>query len=132
MHGLGSHGPAYYRRYPESFRLFKPDCRSPNFGDCTRQQISNAYDNTIAYTDHVIAAAIAELSSHADDFDASLVYVSDHGESLGEHGVYLHGMPYTLAPVEQTTVPMIVWLGSQQSSQDRMLASCVDDAAAAL
>ena len=111
LHQLGSHGPAYFRRYPDAFRIFEPACDSANFGDCTQQEIANAYDNTIVYTDHVIAATIRLLQSHAEEVEASLVYVSDHGESLGEHNVYLHGMPYKFAPKEQTTVPMIVWFG---------------------
>jgi len=127
LHELGSHGPAYFRRYPESFRLFQPDCQSANFTDCSQQQIVNAYDNTIAYTDHVIASAISTLSAHTDEFDLSLVFVSDHGESLGEHGLYLHGMPYKLAPAEQTTVPMIVWLGSSSSYGDFPGSSCAAD-----
>jgi lipid A ethanolaminephosphotransferase len=125
LHELGSHGPAYFRRYPDSFRLFQPDCRSANFTDCSQQQIVNAYDNTIAYTDHVIASAIDTLSAHADQFDLSLIFVSDHGESLGEHGLYLHGMPYKLAPAEQTTVPMIVWLGQNPSPGDLPNTGCV-------
>jgi len=124
LHELGSHGPAYFRRYPDTFRFFQPDCQSANFTDCNHQQIVNAYDNTIAYTDHVIASAIDALSAHADQFDLSLVYVSDHGESLGEHGLYLHGMPYKLAPAEQTTVPMIVWLGQNSSHGDLPSTGC--------
>jgi len=128
LHQLGSHGPAYFRRYPETFRPFHPDCRSANFGDCSQQEISNAYDNTIAYTDHVIAAAIDALSAHTDDFSGSLIYISDHGESLGEHNLYLHGMPYQLAPSEQTTVPMIVWLGQNPLGHGRTMSTCTANA----
>lgn len=131
LHQLGSHGPAYYRRYPDSYRVFQPDCRSANFGDCSQGEISNSYDNTIAYTDHVIAAAIDVLSDHADEFDTSLIYVSDHGESLGEHSLYLHGMPYRLAPAEQTTVPMIVWLGHDNLPERLATPVCDNDAAEA-
>jgi lipid A ethanolaminephosphotransferase len=130
LHQLGSHGPAYFRRYPSGFRMFQPDCRSPNFGDCSQQEISNSYDNTIAYTDHVIAAAINELAARSGEFETSLVYVSDHGESLGEHNLYLHGMPYNLAPAEQTTVPMLIWLGGHASKQDQTLFTCIDGATA--
>ena len=114
LHQLGSHGPAYFRRYPDSFRTFLPDCRSANFADCSQQEIANSYDNTIAYTDHVIASAVDALSAYSDRYDTSLLYVSDHGESLGEHNMYLHGMPYSLAPAEQTVVPMIAWLGDRE------------------
>lgn len=128
LHQLGSHGPAYYRRYPREFALFQPDCQSANFGDCSQQQIINSYDNTIVYTDHVIAGAIEVLDAHADDLDTSLLYVSDHGESLGEHGLYLHGMPYSLAPAEQTTVPMIFWRGDDVPSASVMANRCFDTA----
>lgn len=124
LHQLGSHGPAYFRRYPERFRIFRPDCRSPNFGDCTTDEISNAYDNTIAYTDHVIASAIEVLAKHADQLDASLIYVSDHGESLGEHNIFLHGMPYALAPDEQTKVPFVAWLSPALRSAQGLRPDC--------
>jgi lipid A ethanolaminephosphotransferase len=131
LHQLGSHGPAYFRRYPSEFRMFQPDCRSPNFGDCSQQEISNSYDNTIAYTDYVIAEAIDELATHSGRLEASLVYISDHGESLGEHNLYLHGMPYGLAPAEQTTVPMVIWLGGNTSMQGQSMFSCIDESTAA-
>jgi len=128
LHQLGSHGPAYYRRYPDTYRVFQPDCSSASFVDCTQQQISNSYDNTIAYTDHVIAAAIDALSANADRLEVSLIYVSDHGESLGEHGLYLHGMPYRLAPAEQTTVPMIVWQAKDGVLEHATTTVCDKDA----
>jgi lipid A ethanolaminephosphotransferase len=112
LHQLGSHGPAYYRRYPEAFRAYLPDCRSPNLGDCSVEEIVNSYDNTIRYTDHVVSAAIDVLEDYSDRVDSSLIYVSDHGESVGEHDLYLHGMPYQFAPSEQTDVPMITWVGA--------------------
>lgn len=111
MHPLGSHGPAYFRRYPEEYRRFLPDCRSQNFGDCSTEEIVNSYDNTILYTDHVIAAAIDALAAESDRINPSLLYMSDHGESLGEHNLFLHGMPYNLAPETQKQVPMISWFG---------------------
>ena len=124
LHQLGSHGPAYYRRYPEEYRLFRPDCRTANFGDCSTEEISNAYDNTIAYTDHVISAAIDVLSKHSDEVSSSLLYVSDHGESLGEHNMFLHGMPYRFAPAEQTTVPFISWLSTDAVEDQRISSDC--------
>ena len=113
MHPLGSHGPAYFRRYPADYRRFVPDCRSQNFGDCSTEEIVNSYDNTILYTDHVIAAAIEALEAESDRIDPSLVYMSDHGESLGERNLFLHGMPYNLAPEAQIQVPMISWFGGK-------------------
>jgi lipid A ethanolaminephosphotransferase len=124
LHQLGSHGPAYYRRYPEEYRVFQPDCRSPNFGDCSTEEISNAYDNTIAYTDHVIAAAISVLKKHSEEISSSLIYVSDHGESLGEHNMFLHGMPYQFAPSEQTRVPLLAWLSPDTRDNQKIVDSC--------
>lgn len=110
LHMNGSHGPAYYRRYPDAFRRFTPDCRSDELTDCARQEIVNSYDNTIYYTDWFLAAVIERLERRSDRYDTALLYVSDHGESLGEYGLYLHGTPYLLAPSGQTHVPMMVWL----------------------
>lgn len=108
LHQKGSHGPAYFKRYPTSARVFVPDCHDENVQRCTQQEIVNAYDNTIAYTDHFLAGLIRELERD-DAVDSVVLYVSDHGESLGEHGIYLHGLPYRLAPDAQTHVPMLAW-----------------------
>jgi lipid A ethanolaminephosphotransferase len=112
LHQNGSHGPAYYRRYPEQFRRFTPDCRSDDFADCTREEIVNSYDNTIYYTDYFLSRVIDLLDSRSAEMDTALMYVSDHGESLGEYGLYLHGTPYFLAPEGQTRVPMLAWMSS--------------------
>jgi lipid A ethanolaminephosphotransferase len=109
LHTLGNHGPAYHRRYPRSFARFQPECRDDDLRRCSVEAVANAYDNALLYTDHVLASAIGRLQSHADRVDSALVYVSDHGESLGEHGLFLHGLPYAIAPAEQTRVPMVVW-----------------------
>lgn len=107
-HQIGSHGPAYYLRYPEDFRPFPDDCRSAGFGKCTPEQIVNAYDNTVAYTDQFLATLIDRLAAQ-DRLAASMLFVSDHGESLGENGLYLHAAPYFMAPDLQTQVPMVLW-----------------------
>lgn len=109
LHMIGSHGPAYYLRYPPEFERFVPACRSADFSVCTQTEISNAYDNTILYTDHVVARLIDDLATQ-DAVIPALLYVSDHGESLGENGLYLHGAPYFMAPDVQTRVPMVLWL----------------------
>lgn len=113
IHQLGSHGPSYFERYPEAYRRFKPDCRTPEFADCTNEEIVNAYDNSIAYTDHILATIIDELKDREDRLDVSMVYMSDHGESLGENGLYLHGAPYLIAPEQQTQVPFVLWFGER-------------------
>lgn len=116
LHQLGNHGPAYHRRYPEAFRRWTPACERDDLRDCSREAVVNAYDNAIAYTDRFLSATIAFLEAREDRYDVALLYVSDHGESLGERGLYLHGMPHAVAPREQLEVPMFWWLpdGSAQ------------------
>jgi lipid A ethanolaminephosphotransferase len=110
LHQKGSHGPAYYKRYPQRFSMFKPECTNDQVQDCTQEEIVNAYDNTILYTDHFLAEVIGLLKANAGKFDTAMWYMSDHGESLGENGIYLHGLPYSLAPDEQKHIPFILWL----------------------
>lgn len=109
LHQMGSHGPAYSQRSPEAFKRFQPECRSAHLPDCDAQALRNAYDNTIAYTDHVLGRAIDWLQRQPA-YDTGLLYVADHGESLGENNIYLHGLPYALAPDVQKHVPWITWL----------------------
>jgi lipid A ethanolaminephosphotransferase len=113
LHQLGSHGPAYYARYPDEFRRFQPDCRSSEFSKCHRDEIVNAYDNSIAYTDHILATTIDMLKAHEDRLAPSMIYMSDHGESLGEKGLFLHGAPWVVAPAQQTHIPFVLWLGDE-------------------
>lgn len=126
LHMKGSHGPAYYKRYPPSFEVFTPVCRTAQLDSCTRESIVNAYDNTLRYTDHVLSQLIELLRASADRFDTALLYVSDHGESLGENGLYLHGIPYTLAPHEQTHVPMLLWLSAGLRDRLRIDTDCLE------
>ena len=110
LHQLGNHGPAYYQRYPENFEKFTPACHDNDLGRCSRAAIINAYDNAIGYTDHLLAQTIDTLQGWRTRYDVALLYVSDHGESLGEHGLFLHGVPYAIAPREQIEVPLLWWL----------------------
>lgn len=112
LHHIGSHGPTYYLRYPEEFERFRPACRTAEFKSCSAEEITNAYDNTIAYTDEILAQTINILQER-DQLTTALLYVSDHGESLGEAGLYLHGSPYFMAPEQQTKVPMILWMSQR-------------------
>ena len=109
LHMLGNHGPSYFRRYPQTFARFQPECRDDDLRKCSVEEVANAYDNALLYTDHVLATAIAKLQARAGQVDSALLYVSDHGESLGEHGLFLHGMPYAIAPDVQKRVPMVMW-----------------------
>ncbi len=110
LHQMGSHGPAYYKRSPPNRKPFVPECTTNVLQQCDRDALVNAYDNSIAYTDHVLAQAIDWLARQRTAYAPSLLYVSDHGESLGENNLFLHGLPFALAPREQTRVPMVLWL----------------------
>jgi lipid A ethanolaminephosphotransferase len=108
LHQLGNHGPSYFRRYPPAFARFQPSLPQRRPARCSREQIVNAYDNALLYTDHVLAQLIA-AAGQADTLDSAMLYVSDHGESLGENNLFLHGMPYAIAPDVQKQVPMVMW-----------------------
>jgi lipid A ethanolaminephosphotransferase len=112
IHQSGSHGPDYYKRYPDEFEYFKPVCKSVELSKCTQQALVNTYDNTILYEDYFLSQAIGMLK-RLEHTSALLIYVSDHGESLGEYGLYLHGVPYSIAPDLQKNVPFIVWMSDE-------------------
>lgn len=108
LHEGGSHGPQYTKKYPPAFERFKPTCQSVELQKCSSTELVNAYDNTIVYTDDVLHRLI-ELLKTVKDRPTAMLYMSDHGESLGEGGLYLHGVPKAFAPAVQTSVPLIVW-----------------------
>lgn len=120
FHLMGSHGPTYFRRYPASERAFMPDCPRSDIENCSNEELVNTYDNTIRYTDKVVGQLIDKLKSLESQYDVGLVYLSDHGESLGAMGLYLHGTPYKFAPDDQTRVPLLTWF-SPQLQADRQL-----------
>lgn len=111
LHQMGNHGPAYFKRYPAAFEQFKPACQSAELASCSEEEIINAYDNALLYTDHFLSRIIELLKQNTPAYETVMLYVSDHGESLGEHGIFLHGMPYSIAPDTQTHVPILLWLG---------------------
>ena len=125
LHQMGSHGPAYYKRSPVNRKPFVPECRTNVLQQCDRADLINAYDNSIAYTDHVLAQTIDWLQRKSAQYDTTMLYVSDHGESLGENNLYLHGLPYALAPREQTHVPMIVWSAPGAAPAARSMSACL-------
>jgi len=127
LHQQGSHGPTYFKRYPEKFNRFKPGCDTSDLQKCTSEQIVATYDNTILYTDHFISETIDMLRrlERDDKIDVSLMYFSDHGESLGENGMYLHGSPYMISPNEQRHVPMMVWLSDSFRSRFQIDGTCL-------
>ena len=126
LHQKGSHGPAYYRRVPERFRTFVPVCQTSELQKCTRQEIVNAYDNTIFYTDYVLDKVIKLLQSYPA-LNTAMLYMSDHGESLGEKNMYLHGAPYFIAPDEQTHVPLILWVSDNMLSDYKLDRHCIEN-----
>ena len=132
MHQMGSHGPAYSRRTPAARKAFMPECTSNTLSECPPDQLVNAYDNTIAYTDHFLGQTLQWLQAQADKgtYDTGLLYFSDHGESLGEKGLYLHGVPYAFAPEEQTHVPMVTWLSAGLQQRSGIKADCLREKAA--
>lgn len=111
LHQMGNHGPAYYKRYPKSFEKFTPVCKSNQLEQCTQEEIANAYDNAILYTDYFLSKTIHFLKQYDNQFETAMFYVSDHGESLGENGLYLHGFPYAIAPEAQKHIPAVMWFG---------------------
>ena len=117
LHQMGNHGPAYYKRYPKNFEVFKPVCKTNELEKCTNDEIGNAYDNAILYTDYFLSSVISFLKNNSSKFNTAMVYVSDHGESLGENGVYLHGLPYMMAPKEQKEIALIMWFGGMMEKE---------------
>ncbi|MGY3854804.1 MCR-3-related phosphoethanolamine--lipid A transferase [Aeromonas aquatilis] len=129
FHLIGSHGPTYYKRYPDAHRQFLPDCPRSDIENCTDEELTNTYDNTIRYTDFVIAEMIAKLKTYEDKYNTALIYVSDHGESLGALGLYLHGTPYKFAPDDQTRVPMQVWMSPGFTKEKGIDTTCLQQKA---
>ena len=125
LHQMGSHGPAYYKRSDASLKRFGPECTSNALQECDQAQVVNAYDNSIVATDHFLNATIQWLETQADKAQTAMVYVSDHGESLGEGNLYLHGLPYAIAPDVQKQVPWITWLSPAMQSRSGVATACL-------
>ncbi|MFM1896095.1 MAG: hypothetical protein RLZZ385_1169 [Pseudomonadota bacterium] len=121
LHQMGNHGPAYHKRYPADFENFTPVCTTNQLEQCSVQEINNAYDNAIRYTDHFLGKVIEFLKGYDDRFETAMFYVSDHGESLGEHGLFLHGLPNFMAPDEQRQVAAILWFGDSYGIDQEMV-----------
>jgi lipid A ethanolaminephosphotransferase len=125
MHQMGSHGPAYYKRVPDNFKQFQPECKSNALQECSREQVVNSFDNTILYTDHFLGQAIQWLKKSDNTHATAMLYVSDHGESLGENNIYLHGLPYRVAPDVQKRVPWISWWSANFEKQTGIQSACL-------
>jgi len=108
LHTSTSHGPDYNTRYPSEYRAFLPVSSSVEMSKVPREEILNSYDNSILYTDHILSRIINELKE-IEDRKCCMIYISDHGESLGENNLYMHGVPISIAPREQVEIPFVVW-----------------------
>ena len=111
LHQMGNHGPAYYKRYPKTFERFTPTCQTNQLEECSQEEIANSYDNALLYTDYFLSQTIGLLKKYEETIDTAMFYMADHGESLGEGGFYLHGLPYFIAPDAQKHVASVMWLG---------------------
>lgn len=125
LHQKGSHGPAYSKRYPEKFNVYTPTCNTSTLSDCSQQNVINAYDNTILYTDYFLEQVITFLKQNSPQFNTAMIYASDHGESLGENNLYLHGMPYMFAPEEQKRIPFMMWLSNDIETNNGISDACL-------
>ena len=127
LHQKGSHGPAYSLRYPKRFERFTPVCTKSQLQECSLDTVVNAYDNTILYTDFFLDRVIQFLKEKSTEYNTAMLYMSDHGESLGENNVYLHGLPYLIAPPEQTRVPFLTWFSPEFQEELAIDTSCLND-----
>ncbi len=125
LHQKGNHGPTYHLRYPPEFEVFKPACKTNQLQSCSTEEVVNAYDNAILYTDYFLAKTIDFLKQNTPDYDTAMMYISDHGESLGEDNLYLHGLPYMLAPDTQKKVPFLVWLSEDYQQTYALDKACI-------
>jgi lipid A ethanolaminephosphotransferase len=126
LHPKGSHGPDYYNRYPSEMEIFKPVCKVNTLQDCTSEEINNAFDNTIHMTDQFLNNTIEWLKTQSSAYNTALIYISDHGESLGEKKLYLHGMPYLFAPTEQKHVPFFMWFSPNFEQENGINRQCLN------
>lgn len=125
MHQMGSHGPAYYKRSPADVKTFLPECKSNALAECGHAELINSYDNSIRNTDRVLAKTIDWLKTQSKDYDTAMLYQSDHGESLGEYGLFLHGLPYGIAPEVQKHVPLVAWFSDGMRQREKLSTSCL-------
>ena len=125
LHQMGSHGPAYYKREPAAYKRFMPECTTNALQQCSKTELINAFDNTIVYTDHFLASTIDWLKTHQANWSTGMVYVSDHGESLGENNLYLHGLPYAIAPRQQKHPAWITWLSPELQARRGTPQACL-------
>jgi lipid A ethanolaminephosphotransferase len=125
LHQMGSHGPAYYKRSSADMKRFVPECKTNVLSSCSHGELVNAYDNSIAYTDRFLGRTIDWLKTQSTRYAAGMLYLSDHGESLGEFGIFLHGLPYQIAPEVQKHIPMVVWFDPILQARISLSTTCL-------
>ena len=108
LHTSISHGPQYASKYPKELEIYKPVAKNVEEGQKNVGMLINAYDNTILYTDFLLDGLINTLRAMTD-WKSCMIFISDHGESLGENEIFMHGLPMQLAPKEQYEIPFLVW-----------------------
>jgi lipid A ethanolaminephosphotransferase len=108
LHTSTSHGPKYADKYPKEFEVYKPVAKNVEEGEKNISMLINAYDNTILYTDYLLDGLIDTLRAMTD-WKSAMIFISDHGESLGENKMFMHGLPMKLAPKVQYEIPFFVW-----------------------
>jgi lipid A ethanolaminephosphotransferase len=126
LHQMGSHGPAYFKRSPPAQKAFQPECTTNVLKDCTREGLVNAYDNSIVYTDHFLNQVMQWQKARGNKNAMAMVYLSDHGESLGENNLYLHGLPYAIAPDHQKRIPWVTWVSKDFQDRRGVSQTCVN------
>lgn len=126
MHQMGSHGPAYYKRSSPDAKRFVPECKTNALAECSHAELVNGFDNSIAYTDRFLGKTIDWLQAQSGRYDTALLYLSDHGESLGEYGLFLHGVPYSFAPEVQKHIPMVMWFGPHMREREGLSSGCME------
>jgi lipid A ethanolaminephosphotransferase len=117
IHTYTSHGPEYYSNTPHAFKKFWPECQTVEMSRADYSELVNAYDNTILYTDYLVHSVIETLRRDFPDRRSCVIFISDHGESLGEGGQYMHGAPIKWAPSEQLDIPFLVWVSDNAETK---------------
>lgn len=111
LHTKGSHY-MYTERYPKTFALYKPECQGID-DSCSTQEMINSYDNSLLYTDYFLKKTFDNLRNK----NAIVFYASDHGESISNN-MHFHGTPRDHAPLEQRTIPVMVWASDKFLSNE--------------
>lgn len=116
LHMMGSHW-WYETRYPEKFRNFKPVIKSKHVNSNSKEEMINSYDNTILYLDYFINETIKYIE--AKNSNSLIIYLSDHGEILGENNLWLHAQPEKASE----NPAMLIWYSEKFKQQNEAIIS---------